>query len=79
MVYGIAYGILIDVGIDPETEPLNQVIVSQGHHPSLHTNVFLNELYTALLKAEGDEMQVKAVLYWYRIRITVTDPWLLGY
>ena len=71
--------ILIDAGINPEKDWINQVSVSQGFHASLHTNLYIEYLYKDLKKASGDKDQVKLVLYWYRIMITAADPYSAGY
>ena len=71
--------ILTNANIDPETDPINQMLVSQGHHASLHTNAYLLSLYSSLKQAEGNDDDVRLVLYWYRIVIAATDPWAMGY
>ena len=71
--------ILRNVGINPETDPINQMLVSQGYHASLHTNAYLIGLHSSLKRAAGNETEVKLVLYWYRIMIAASDPWAMGY
>ena len=71
--------ILIDAKIDPETDPINQMIVSQGFHATLHTNMYLNSLHKSLKRVDGNETEVRLVLYWYRIMIAASDPGAMGY
>ena len=51
--------ILRNVGINPETDPINQMLVSQGYHASLHTNAYLIGLHSSLKRAAGNETEVK--------------------
>lgn len=71
--------ILIDAKIDPETDPINQMIVSQGFHATLHTNMYLNSLHKSLKRVDGNDTEVRLVLYWYRIMIAASDPGAMGY
>ena len=71
--------ILIGVGIDPKTDPLNQIVISHGHHKSIHTNSYLLGLYAALERAEGNRDAVETALYFARIYIAFTDPFSIDY
>lgn len=70
--------ILLDVGINPASDPQNLVIISQGFHKSLHTNAYITQLYNSLVLAKGNRKAVERVLFCYRIIISFSDPFAFG-
>ena len=54
--------ILINVGIDPWTDPRNLVVLPQSYHASLHTTAYHNYITERLRPVAGDKAGVEATL-----------------
>ena len=67
--------ILKEVEIDPRTDPLNLVVISQGYHAPLHKDSYFKSLHSALNSARGDREEVEKVLFYARIFIAFSDPY----
>ncbi len=66
--------ILKKAGINPKRDPLNLTIVSQGYHKSLHTDLYLLDVYYALNEVRGNPLAVRLRLVMLGIFIRASDP-----
>ena len=71
--------ILIEVGIDPKSDPINMVIISQGYHKSLHTDLYMIELHSILSAVRGNAFQIKLTLFFYGLGLSNADPYATGF
>ncbi len=54
--------VLLDVGINPKTSPLNIVTIPQGLHKSIHTNNYYDYIDSKILPCRGDRVAVEQAL-----------------
>ena len=75
-----AQRIMIDAGINPETDLINQMLISSAYHRQLHTDAYI-ALVTAPIVALGKDAtkdQIYQILYDLRILIAASDQYSWG-
>ena len=76
-----AQAIMIRAGVNPASDPINQLVLSATYHMSLHTDAYIimvTEPIIALGPTPSKE-QIYAILYDLRIGIASNDPYAWGY
>ena len=71
--------ILEKAGIDVYSSPLNLMLVSQGHHRTLHTNAYIEMVYCFIKPAKGNDYAVYFALLELRLLIAATDIYAMWY
>ena len=71
--------VMKDAGINRWTDPMNLMLVSAGTHASLHTDVYINHVYSYIIPAAGDKNAIYAALFALRIEIAAIDMLASGY
>lgn len=71
--------ILKDADINRWCDPNNLMLVSAGIHASLHTDYYINHVYSYIKAAEGDKDAIYATLFFLRIEIAAWDTLASGY
>ena len=76
-----AQEIMIRAGVIPQSNRVNQLVLSASYHASLHTDEYI-KMVTAPIVDLGDnatEDQIYAILFDFRIVIAANDPYAYGY
>ena len=73
------HSILADAGINRWIDPVNLVVVSAGTHATLHTNEYIEHVYSYIYAAKGSKEEIYLALYHLRLEIAAMDSYALGY
>ena len=73
------HSVLKDVDINRWLDPANLMLVSAGHHASLHTDAYIAHVHSYIMPAAGNQEAVYAALFALRIEIAFLDQYSPGY
>ena len=71
--------ILADAEINRWADPSNLMLVSAGTHASLHTDAYIEHVYSYIAPAAGDQEAIYAALFALRLEIAAWDIYASGY
>ena len=76
-----AQRIMINAGVDPKHDLVNQVVISVKYHVSLHSNDYILMVTTPIiaLGKNPTKNEIYQVLFYLRIGIAANDPYAYGY
>ena len=70
---------LIDAEINRFIDPINLMLVSTGTHATLHTDAYIERVYSYLKTTDGSKEQIYRVLFLLRTEIAAQDSYAIGY
>lgn len=73
------HGILAEADINRWIDPNNLTLVSAGTHASLHTDAYIEHVYSYIAPAAGNKEAIYAALFYLRIEIAAYDTFASGY
>ena len=70
---------LAKAGINRFVDPMNLMLVSAGTHASLHTDAYIEHVYSYLMMTNGDPEKIYQALFLLRLEIAAQDKYAIGY